>query len=38
MEATLDPGDRKLPDWSDEADDFFATLQDDAELLALQRE
>ncbi|WP_417389125.1 hypothetical protein [Gimesia sp.] len=34
MEATLEPGLRKLPDWNDESDDFFASLTDETELLA----
>ncbi|MFI4851743.1 MAG: hypothetical protein ACIAZJ_21700 [Gimesia chilikensis] len=34
MESTVNPGERKLPDWSEETDDFFATLEDDTELLA----
>jgi len=34
MEAVLDPGQRKLPDWSEETDDFFASLEDDTELLS----
>ncbi len=34
MEAVLDPGERKLADWSEEADDFFVSLEDDTELLA----
>ncbi|MFI4851711.1 MAG: hypothetical protein ACIAZJ_21540 [Gimesia chilikensis] len=34
MEAVLDPGERKLADWSEEADDFFASLDDDTELLS----
>ncbi|MAX40074.1 MAG: hypothetical protein CME33_26330, partial [Gimesia sp.] len=34
MEATLDPGERRLPDWTGEADEFFASLEDDTELLA----
>ncbi|QGQ22044.1 hypothetical protein F1728_04755 [Gimesia benthica] len=29
MEAVLDPGERKLADWSEESDDFFASLKDD---------
>ncbi|KAA0131483.1 hypothetical protein FYZ48_25390 [Gimesia chilikensis] len=34
MEAVLDPGERKLADWSEETDDFFASLEDDTELLS----
>lgn len=34
MEAVLDPGERKPADWSEEADDFFASLEDDTELLS----
>lgn len=34
MESTLAPGERRLPDWNAETDDFFATLEDDTELLA----
>ena len=33
MEAVLDPGERKVPDWSEGNDDFFASLDDDTELL-----
>lgn len=34
MEATLDSGERRLPDWTGEADNYFASLEDDTELLA----
>tara|TARA_R100001132_G_scaffold23195_1_gene21582 strand:- start:943 stop:5469 length:4527 start_codon:yes stop_codon:yes gene_type:complete len=34
MEATLDLGTRKLPDWNGAADDFFASLKEEAELLS----
>jgi len=34
MEAVLDPGERKLPDWTDESDLFFASLEEDTELLS----
>ncbi|MEQ8638296.1 DUF7453 family protein [Gimesia maris] len=34
MEATLDPGVRKLTDWVDETDHFFASLKDETELLS----
>lgn len=34
MEAVLDPGERKLADWSEQTDDFFVSLEDDTELLA----
>lgn len=34
MELTLAPGERKLPDWNTETDDFFASLNADSELLA----
>ena len=34
MEATLEPGVRKLTDWTDESDQFFASLEDDTELLS----
>ena len=33
MEEVLDPGERKVPDWSEGNDDFFASLDDDTELL-----
>ena len=34
MEAVLEPGERKLADWSAETDDFFASIEDDTELLS----
>ncbi|WP_417387482.1 hypothetical protein [Gimesia sp.] len=34
MEDVLDPGERKLADWSEDADGFFASLQEDTELLS----
>lgn len=34
MESTLAPGERKLPDWNAETDGFFASLNEDTELLA----
>lgn len=34
MEAVLDPGERMMPDWFEETDDFFASLNDDIELLS----
>jgi len=34
MEATLDPGVRKLDNWTDESDLFFASLEEDTELLS----
>lgn len=34
MESTLAPGERKLPDWNTETDDFFASLNADSDLLA----
>ena len=33
MESVLAPGERKLPDWDAETDDFFASLNADTELL-----
>ncbi|WP_417375461.1 hypothetical protein [Gimesia maris] len=33
MEATLDLGVRNLPDWNADADDFFASVKDELELL-----
>jgi len=34
MEATLDPSVRKLDNWTDESDLFFASLEEDTELLS----
>ncbi|KAA0131452.1 hypothetical protein FYZ48_25230 [Gimesia chilikensis] len=34
MESTLATGERKLPDWNTETDDFFASLNADSDLLA----
>ncbi|MEQ8854591.1 hypothetical protein [Gimesia sp.] len=34
MDSVLAPGERKLPDWNAETDDFFASLNADSELLA----
>ena len=34
MDSVLAPGERKLPDWNPETDDFFASLNEDTELLA----
>ncbi|QDT27563.1 hypothetical protein Enr10x_28810 [Gimesia panareensis] len=34
MEATLEPGMRKLPDWNEDTDQFFASFEEDQELLS----
>lgn len=34
MQALLNPGERKLSDWSEASDDFFAAFDDESELLA----
>ncbi|QDU49612.1 hypothetical protein [Gimesia panareensis] len=34
MEATLEPGIRKLPDWNEDTDQFFASFEEDQELLS----
>ncbi|QDT27597.1 hypothetical protein Enr10x_29150 [Gimesia panareensis] len=34
MEATLEPGVRKLPDWNEETDQFFASFEEEEELLS----
>lgn len=34
MEATLEPGVRKLPDWNEETDQFFGSLNEETELLS----
>ncbi|QDT27885.1 hypothetical protein Enr10x_32210 [Gimesia panareensis] len=34
MEATLDPGVRKLSDWNETTDDFFAALKEQTEMLS----